>query len=397
MDVQGKIMMQFLERAARWLFLGHGMQSVIVNMASIFGSLYLVLFIVIISLNFPEGYPYALVVCEYICAVVYITAFIVSHTKREEKYFDYVKTAVALNSMLICGFLYATPDGKIWSFLVPFFIVLISQHRLGLFFCLAYFFYMIFIEIFFEPREMWVILRYYLTFLLQVALVCTYEVLRISYENKLFKEKEFTRGLLAHYNEMKELYETLSILHHDLKYHLKITDELLQSGKVQEAGQYLTDIKSQIPEDNMHYCLNHAVNALLSSYAKRCRELDIKYDTDVAIPEMLSMPDYDICTILGNLLENALEARQKLENGREIELNAKIEDSRLAILVKNRFDGAVSEKKGKLASTKKRGGGLGLPGIQAVLDSHDGYMLTEWDKDEFTAYVIVNIVVGANT
>jgi hypothetical protein len=368
------------------------MQGVIVNMASIFGSLYLVFFIIIISLNLPEGYPYALIACEYICAVVYIAAFIVSHSSRGAKYFDVVKTAVALNSMLICGFLYTTPDGKIWSFLVPFFIVLISQHRLGLFFCLAYFCYMIFIEIFFDPREMWVVLRYYLTFLLQVALVCTYEFLRISYEKKLFKEKEFARSLLGHYNEVKDLYESLSILHHDLKYHLKITDELLQSGKAQEAGQYLAAVKSQIPEENMHYyCLNHAVNALLSSYAKRCKELDIKYDVNVIMPEMLSVPDYDICTILGNLLENAFEACKKLEKGREITLTIKTDDSRLAIMAKNTFDGVVSEKNGKLSSTKK-GGGLGLPGIKTIVDSHDGYMLTEWDKTTFTAYLIVNAV-----
>jgi sensor histidine kinase regulating citrate/malate metabolism len=237
---------------------------------------------------------------------------------------------------------------------------------------------------------MGVILRYYLTFLLQVALVCVYEVLRIGNENRLFKEKEFARSLLAHYNEMKELYETLSILHHDLKYHLKITDELLQSGHVKEAGQYLADIKRQIPEENMHYySLNHAVNALLSSYAKRCKELDVKYNVNVSLPEKLSIPDYDVCTILGNLLENALEACQKLESGREIELLVKMEDSRLAIRVKNSFNGMVKEKNGKLSSTKK-GGGLGLPGIQTIVDSHNGYMLTEWDKTAFSAYLIVN-------
>jgi sensor histidine kinase regulating citrate/malate metabolism len=238
---------------------------------------------------------------------------------------------------------------------------------------------------------MWVVLRYYLTFLLQVALVCTYEVLRISYEKRLFKEKEFARSLLGHYNEVKDLYESLSILHHDLKYHLKITDELLQSGKAKEAGQYLAAVKSQIPEENMHYyCLNHAVNALLSSYAKRCKELDIKYDVNVIMPEMLSVPDYDICTVLGNLLENAFEACQKLKKGGEIKLTIKTDDSRLAIMAKNTFDGVVSEKNGKLSSTKK-GGGLGLPGIKAIVDSHDGHMLTEWDKTTFTAYLILNV------
>jgi hypothetical protein len=388
-------MKNYLFEVARWLFLGHGMQSVIVNMASIFGSFYLVLFIILITLNMPEGYPYPLLVCEYISAVVYIVAFVFSHIKKGAKYFDVIKIVVALNSMLICGFLYATPEGKIWSFLVPFFIVLISEFRLGLVFCLAYFFYMMFIEIA-EPREMGVILRYYLTFLLQVALVCTYEILRIDSEKKLLQEKEFAHSLMltgrTHYSEMENLYETLSTLHHDFKYHLKIIDELLQTGHVKEIGPYLADIKKRMPEEDMHYyCSNYAINALLSSYAKRCKELSIKYDVHAAMPKTLSIPDYDMGVILGNLLENALEACQKLESGREIELTIKSDDSKLAIKVKNSFNGIINEKNGKLASTKKKGG-LGLPGIQVIVDNHDGHTLTEWSKNSFTAYAMLNIV-----
>jgi hypothetical protein len=387
-------MKDFLIGIASWIFLGHNMQGVIVNMASIFGSLYLVLFIAMITLNMPEGYPFPLIVCEYVCAAIYIAAFIVSHTKKGAKHFDSVKIAVALNSMLICGFLYATPDGKIWSFLVPFFIVLISQHRLGLFLCLAYFCYMIFIEIFFEPREMGVVLRYYLTFLLQVALVCVYEVMRINYEENLFREKEFAKSLMsagrAHYHEMKDLYETLSVLHHDFKHHLKVIDGLLQSGHVKEMGQYLVNFKERMPDEDLHYyCPNRVINALLLSYAKRCEELGTQYNVSVNLPETFPIPDYDICIVLGNLLENALEACQKLKSGRKIELVVKTDDFKLAVMAKNSFDGTVKERQGKLASTKKDGG-LGLPGIQAIVNNHDGHTLTEWDKGTFTSYVMLN-------
>jgi hypothetical protein len=393
-------------KIAKWLFLGPELseelknkqllQSVIVNMASVFGSLYLVLFIIITSLNLPEGYSRSLIACEYICAVVYIAAFTVIHTTRGMKYFDFAKLVIALNSMLICGFLYSTPDGKIWSFLVPFFIVVISEFRLGLAFCLAYFFYMIFMEIFFEPREIGVIFRYYLTFLLQVACICTYEILRISNEKRLVREKEFAQSLMyagrAHYQEMKDLHETVSILHHDFKYHIKTIDELLQAGHVHEIERYLADIKKQRPEEDAHYyCQNHAVNALLSSYAKRCKELRIRYDVRVDLPETLSIQDYDICVVLGNLLENAVEACQKLECSREIKLEIKTGDSMLAVMVKNSFNGVVNEKNGKLASTKKDGG-LGLPGIQAIANNHDGHTLTEWDKNTFAAYVMLNAV-----
>jgi sensor histidine kinase regulating citrate/malate metabolism len=214
------------------------------------------------------------------------------------------------------------------------------------------------------------------------------------HKKEILTEKEFAHSLVSirreHQHEMKELYNTLRILHHDFKHHIKVIDELLQADNIKETKQYLTEFKEQMPDSNFnYYCYNQTINALLSSYNRRCKELNIQYKVRFELPETLSIKDYDICIILGNLLENALEACQKIENGREIELVIKSNVLRLSIMVRNSFNGIVKNKDGKLESSKKDGG-LGLPGIQAVVKTYDGRVTTDWNETHFTVYVMLN-------
>jgi len=207
-------------------------------------------------------------------------------------------------------------------------------------------------------------------------------------------EAEFARGLVSaertHYQKITKMHETLSILRHDFKYHLRVIDELLQTGDVEKVGLYLAEIRKQMPEGELHYyCVDSVVNALLASYAKNCEKFNIKYNAKIALPKTLSIPRYDMCIILGNLLENALEACKKL-NGGEIELNMKTNEQHLAIMVKNSFDGVVSEKNGELTSTKKDGG-FGLRSVKAIAERYGGHVTIERTENIFTIYVMVNL------
>ncbi|MDR2554428.1 MAG: ATP-binding protein, partial [Fibromonadaceae bacterium] len=207
-------------------------------------------------------------------------------------------------------------------------------------------------------------------------------------------EAEFARGLVsaerAHYQKMAEMRETLSILRHDFKYHLKVIDELLQTGNIEKIELYLTEIREKMPEGELHYyCTDSVINALLANYAKNCEKFNIKYNAKIAFPKTLSVPRYDICIILGNLLENALEACKKLENGGEIELAVKTNEQNLAIMVKNSYDGIVNEKSGELFSNKKDGG-FGLRSVKSVAERYGGYISIERTESVFTIYVMVN-------
>ncbi len=196
-------------------------------------------------------------------------------------------------------------------------------------------------------------------------------------------ETEFARLILsaeqAQYQKMAEMYETMSTLRHDFKYYLKKIEELLQTDDIEKTKQYLTEIKNQIPKSDLHYyCTDHAINSLLTSYAKNCKELNIEYNAEIALPKTLSVPRYDICIILCNILENSLEACKELENGREINLAIKTDGERIAIRMKNSFNG-ISKENANLMSVK------------AIAERYGGHVSTERTESLFTVYVMLNV------
>jgi sensor histidine kinase regulating citrate/malate metabolism len=95
-----------------------------------------------------------------------------------------------------------------------------------------------------------------------------------------------------------------------------------------------------------------------------------------------------MCIILGNLLENAVEACQKPDGGGKIELAVNTQGKLLAVMVKNNFSDVIMEENGLLLSTKKNGG-YGLRSVRAVAARYGGQVLTEWDDTAFCAYVLV--------
>ncbi|MCL1820116.1 MAG: GHKL domain-containing protein [Oscillospiraceae bacterium] len=208
-------------------------------------------------------------------------------------------------------------------------------------------------------------------------------------------EAEFASGIISsgrgHYEKMNEMQDTLRILRHDVKYHVSAAREMLRSGKEEELDGYLSDVESLVTENEpLVFCANTVVNALLSGYAERCRKHDIRYAFTIVLPDTMSIPNYELCVVLGNLLENAVEAALKLDNGRYIELNANYRREQFAVTTKNSFDGKVLSDDG-LPISGKKDGGFGLRSVRAVTDRYDGYMLTEWDANTFTVYVMLNV------
>lgn len=206
-------------------------------------------------------------------------------------------------------------------------------------------------------------------------------------------EAEFARSVLSsgreHYQQMDELYEKLRILRHDYKYHLNAARAMLDAGDAKGADEYLTDVEQQIAEyDLRRYCSNTVINALIAGYAERCLLLNIKLDVSIEVPESLSIPDYDLCIIVGNLLENAIEACEKLNRNRVIKIETRNTDAQLLLMVKNSFNGMIQRDKGMPLSTKTNGG-FGLRSITEVITRNGGDITVDWDDSMFTAYAAV--------
>jgi sensor histidine kinase YesM len=230
--------------------------------------------------------------------------------------------------------------------------------------------------------------------LLSFAVLC-YAIINTNEKTQKRIEAEFAKNLISssreHYQKMNELYDKLRILRHDYKYHLRVAKNMLHSGNTEEANEYLTNAENQLLEYEMkRYCHNTVLNALITSYAERCAENNIEFSAKIIFPDSLSIPDYDMCIVLGNLLENAIEACLKLTENRSIALETHIKTTQLLIQVRNSYDGVIHDKN-KVMISRKTNGGLGLRSVKEVLEHYSGDLLTEWDEHIFTAYAAVKI------
>ena len=97
-----------------------------------------------------------------------------------------------------------------------------------------------------------------------------------------------------------------------------------------------------------------------------------------------------MCIVLGNLLENAVEATTKLNNDRGIGLKINTQNDHLAVIVKNSFKEPITGN-GDFPVSSKKNGGLGLRSVQAVATRYGGDLMTEWEGRTFTAYVLLKL------
>jgi sensor histidine kinase regulating citrate/malate metabolism len=128
-------------------------------------------------------------------------------------------------------------------------------------------------------------------------------------------------------------------------------------------------------------------------YAAAARNEGIESSLQFALPgELDDTVESDLCIIVGNLLENAVEACRRMENGaRFIRLNSRLEYGTLTITADNSFNGNIWEKDGVFLSSKREGEGVGLSSVAAVAKKYGGRARFEAKDGVFQASVYVRL------
>jgi len=192
-------MKDILNKIGTWLLLGPALNKsfnidnilkvVIVNIITILGTFFLVLFFTPLFLKgiYPILYPIA----SYILAFIFIAIFTAIHTNKGIEHFNVIKTIAVISLTLFYGFIYAKITyGDIWSFLFPIAAIFLMNFFWGSIFCVCYFFIMLTIEFVFEIHSWELFCRYICIFWSQVILVSSYEALRIWYNKRMLKDRE---------------------------------------------------------------------------------------------------------------------------------------------------------------------------------------------------------------
>ncbi|MBQ3149919.1 MAG: GHKL domain-containing protein [Clostridia bacterium] len=194
---------------------------------------------------------------------------------------------------------------------------------------------------------------------------------------------------LDYYRSIEKNAEEARKIRHDMANILQIVGSLVDGDEKEKeySQEILTQIKGRISEIHLEkYTENSLVNAIVSNKASVCRDKGIKYDFDIQIPSELDAEKADICNAYVNILDNAINAVSGLsEDSRRIELRSVIEDGKLIIASKNRFD---TEKREKKRSDKH---GFGQKILRDIAKKYDGSFMTEQQGDMYTALLVINV------
>jgi len=176
------------------------------------------------------------------------------------------------------------------------------------------------------------------------------------------------------YERIMKNAETVKFMRHDMRHHLTLMGELARGEeKLEEYIQNLSE-KLDDAQDKL-YCANYAVNAVTAHYLGVAEREGISVDARLEVPEDTGLvPAIDLCVIMGNLLENAVEACRRMTRGNKfIRVRSRVTGDSLSLVVINSFDGLWREggEDGVFLSRKMDGGepareGVGLSSVKAI-------------------------------
>jgi signal transduction histidine kinase len=221
------------------------------------------------------------------------------------------------------------------------------------------------------------------------AIINTHEKTKQKYEAAIAREI-ITSGR-GYYEKLTGISEQLHILRHDYKHHLASIQKMIKSGGGEEIQDYLDALNGDIDEKTVNdYCKSRVINALLDSFFETCKNEKIEFKVNIILPPEGTIDDYELCIILGNLMENAITAclRIPINELRYIEISMKPIDNKYVIKVENSFDGVIKND-GKTLYTTKKDGGLGIKSIVSVARKWGGEYNPVWDDKNFCAYVVL--------
>ena len=243
----------------------------------------------------------------------------------------------------------------------------------------------------------------YAVMLLYVALlVCGYLLSFVTMatvrDNALAQAQ--VRELTAQARQAEQHYVTLAghiqevrQMQHDSRHHLRVLSGYVHSGAYDGLEEYLDTLIERSPDaGEVFYCANYTANILLDFYAEHARSDGVAFRCDAQIPANLTCSPVDICAVLGNALQNALDAcaRQGPDQERYISLLARIVAGNLTLELTNSYDGVVREARGQFITRKTGAGhGLGMASIRHVAEKYHGYCAVTHTEREFTLRVVL--------
>lgn len=263
-------------------------------------------------------------------------------------------------------------------------IIIPKPFKLELVFILILDFTLIILSLLFtaNPKMLQTHNNEYITLILTVVLLISGVTITLSYKLTNLANKELEYQLKMQQIELEnKLNEDLSAvvqnlrsLRHDMNNHIGIIRGLSANKEYELLDEYLNEVYSVVANANdFIFVENQPLQILLNSKISKAQQRNIMLDTEIAVSK-IRIPDKDMCALLGNIIDNAYEATEKLESNRYVKLVIKEKNSGCFIHCENTYAEAPVIVDGKFITSKRATleHGIGTENIKSIVKKYNG-------------------------
>ena len=196
----------------------------------------------------------------------------------------------------------------------------------------------------------------------------------------------------THYQEVETMYKQIRGWRHDYRNHIQLLKVLAANGDMEAIKDYLDKLDTDLSTvDTVVKTGNAMADAILNSKISLAKSKGIAVKVDAHIPVKLKMSELDLCVIIGNLFDNAIDASMALpEEQRLIRVYMDMKNTQLYISFTNFTATKKLAKVGnRFQTTKGDGHGFGLVRIDNIIERLDGYLSRNSEDGAFTTEILI--------
>lgn len=196
-----------------------------------------------------------------------------------------------------------------------------------------------------------------------------------------------------HLGEVRSIHTEMRGYKHDFHHHLQALKGQLEAGEIERALLYIDELDNKLMNvDTLLKTGNVSLDAILSAKIAQAKAEGISVTVKAVVPDALTISDVELSIIVGNLLDNAIEACRTANGERFIRIYMTIKGKMLYFSMLN-YAGEKQKKKGSLFSSRKNGlHGFGLRRAETIIEEHGGWVKYNSEDGAFTSEFLVPAV-----
>lgn len=196
----------------------------------------------------------------------------------------------------------------------------------------------------------------------------------------------------SRYIEVMRQMDEIRIMRHDLRHHVRMVNSLVDKGDMERLRSFVCEMEcDQRLYDNIVYSQNHISDLVAHHAMLVARGADIELSVRCGLPRNFWISDTDLCVLLGNLLDNALNAcRAQSRGSREIVLTCTAHGAETVITLRNTCDAPHQETRLRCEKAGiARGSGYGLVSIRNIATKYNGMATFKQDDGWYASSILL--------